>query len=365
MKYFKLPDDYTPYIDKYFLRAKYILQCDNLNPTVTYQVFIRQGNCKVYGINEAIAILSKYSDIEKTGHIYSLKEGDYFEDGECLMIIEAPIQSIIDLETIYLGVISAETTRKNNDEDVNLKDVRENMRKIVDLIKPRPVSYFGARHWSWDLDYEISRACFAGGAANCSTDEGARTVHQKGIGTIPHSLEAIYHWKYGLEMAVFIATDRFDNYINEKIPRIALVDYANREIMDSLVVSEIDRLYGIRIDTCGENYMQGTLNNFYFDPYWNKYWFGKGVNISGVYILRKILPENIKIILSSGFGNEEKVKEFVEAEKILKMKLFDGLGVGGVFHSRMATSDIMEVEGQEIHKVGRNPKKSDRLIKIF
>ena len=61
MKNFNLPKDYKPYIDKYFLRAKTILKKENLNPIVKIQVFIRKGNCKVYGINEAIAILTKYA----------------------------------------------------------------------------------------------------------------------------------------------------------------------------------------------------------------------------------------------------------------------------------------------------------------
>ena len=61
MKNFNLPRDYRPYIDKYFLRAKEILKQDCLNPIVKYQVFIRKGDCKVYGINETKAILTKYS----------------------------------------------------------------------------------------------------------------------------------------------------------------------------------------------------------------------------------------------------------------------------------------------------------------
>ena len=140
----KLPKDHRPYIDKYFLRAKEILQKENLNPTVVAQVFIRKGNCKVYGIDEAIAILTKYG---KNLEIYSLNEGDYFENGECLMRIKAPIQDIIDLETMYLGVLSSETTLKNGGDDIDLSKIYTNMATIVELVKPRPVMYFGASTW--------------------------------------------------------------------------------------------------------------------------------------------------------------------------------------------------------------------------
>ena len=352
MKNFNLPQDHRPYIDKYFLRAKEILKKEGLNPIVKAQIFIRQGNCKVYGINEAIAILTKYAN-SKSMKIYALKEGDYFKSGETLITIEAPIQDIIDLETMYLGVLSARTTLENNlGYFINLKKVRENMEKIVELIKPRPVSYFGVRHWHYTSDYDIAKACKDAGATNCSTDAGAKAwgKNGKGIGTIPHALEAIYHWKYGLEYAVILSTGAFDRYMDISIPRIALVDYANREITDSINVAHF--VDAIRIDTCGENYMEGVLDR-------------KGVTVEGVYLVRKSLNDNgfsnVKIILSSGFGNPNKVKTFLDIEKRLNIKLFDSLGVGGVFESRMATMDIIEVEGKEIHKVGRISKPNNNL----
>jgi len=367
MKNFNLPKDHRPYIDKYFLRAKEILEKDELNPMVKVQVFIRRGDCKVYGIDEAIAILCKYSDIQKTGHIYALKEGSLFAPGEIAMLIEAPIQSIIDLETMYLGVLSAETTLKNGGKDIDTGKINQKMDQIVELSGKRPVSYFGARHWRFDRDLDIAVACCTGGATNCSTDEGAKAWGKdcKGIGTIPHALEAIYHWQDGLENTVYAATHAFEKHMHPSIPRIALVDYANREILDSLDIAPI--VNGIRIDTCGENYMQGVIGASHWS---GEAWFrGKGVSLNGVYLIKKLLNDSgykdVKIILSSGFGNPDKVRAFIDAEKGLKTKLFDSLGIGGVFESRMATADIISVGGEEIHKVGRGPKPVNRLRKVF
>jgi len=352
---FKLPKDYRPYIDKYFLRSKEILQKENLNPIVKYQVFIRQGNCKVYGINEAIAILCKYSDIEKTGHIWSLDEGDKIANGEPLMIIEGPIQSIIDLETMYLGVLAGDTTIKN-DGYPNYDDIKLKVSMIKALIKDRTLSYFGARHWRWDYDQWITKVCAKAGADSCSTDIGAINFpkpNNVGIGTIPHSLEAIFHWKYGIEKAVHYATYAFNKHMPLDIPRIALIDYANREIRDTFEVSRM--VDGIRIDTCGENYMQG-VNPANSHP---------GVSIDGVYIINQVLKDTgKKIILSSGFADPRKVLSFVSAERSLG-KLFDSIGAGKLYNARVSTSDIIEICGQEIHKVGRPPKKTDRLKKIF
>ncbi len=363
MKTFNLPKDHRPYIDKYFLRAKEILYKDLLNPTVRAQVFIRRGNCKVHGMDEAIAILTTYG---KDVKIWALKEGDHFAPSETLMIIEAPIQEIIDLETMYLGVLSAETTIENGDEPVNLTQVEKNMKRIVDLVAPRPVSYFGARHWRWDADASIAEACFKAGADSCSTDIGAETVDKKGIGTIPHALETIYHWRDGPENAVFSATQAFDEHIDQAIPRIALVDYANKEISDSLNIAPM--VDGIRIDTCGENYMQGVMG---IHENTGPLGFMRtcGVSINGVYLIRKLLNDSgfgkVKIILSSGFGKPEKVKLFLGAEELLGMKLFDSLGVGGVYESRMATMDIIEVAGKTIHKVGRVPRPNERLRRVI
>lgn len=339
-----------------------ILQLDNLNPMVKAQVFIRDAECRAYGIDEAIAILRKYSNIENTGKVYALKEGSFFSRGEPIMLIEAPIQDIIDLETMYLGVISAETTLKNGGDDINLDSIKFRMEKIVERVGDRPVSYFGARHWRYDRDAEISKACFDAGAKSCSTDIGAETNQQLGVGTIPHALECIYHWKYGLDQAVYRATEAFDKYMDPCIPRIALVDYANRELSDTLYTDDMlpNGLDGIRIDTCGENLMQGIPPLYETE---------RGVHDEGVYLIRKVLNDceknHIKIMLSSGFGSPTKVNAFIQVEKELRFKLFDSLGVGGVFDGRFATMDIIEVEGQEIHKVGRKALPIDRLERII
>lgn len=362
MSVYNLPEDYRPYIDKYFLRAKEILRKENLNPTVTAQVFLRREG-KIYGINETMAIFEKYSNL---GNLCLLKEEECrFKPLESVLKIMAPIQDIIDLETMYLGVISRETTLNNGGQDIDLRLIRNRMAEIVELVGDRSVSYFGARHWGYERDQDIARVCKEAGAANCSTDEGAKAwgIDCKGIGTIPHALEAIYHWKYGLNNAVVESTKVFNKHIDKKVPRIALVDYANREILDSLRVTDAlgKDLYGIRIDTCGENYMQGVVKDYDYKPCDRV----KGVCVDGVVQVRRMLDlcgfKDVKIILSSGFAKPEKVKAFVKAEKRLGIKLFDELGVGALFDSWTATMDIVRVENMPISKVGRQ----ERLPYVF
>lgn len=389
MDRFCLPENHKSYTDKYFLRSNEILKAEGLNPFVRAQVFIRKGPGVVYGINEALAILEKYSKFrEHGGRVFALQEGSAYESCETLLLIEAPVQDIIELETMYLGVITAQTTLNNGGWDIKLDQIEANMKAVVDAAEGRPVSYFGARHWHWNRDKEIAEAALKGGATDTSTDIGSSNLGKQGIGTIPHILENVYAWKLGPENAVLNSTLAFDRHMPVDIPRIALIDYHNKEVGDTLsVANNFGKkgsyyaktrvpLFGVRVDTCGENYMEKTdssvLRYFKHSHINDKFWFSNGVSIAGVYEMRKILNlqghQNIHIILTSGFGEVDKVKAFVEAEKELKIKLFDGLGVGGIFSARMATMDIVAV-GNTIEtmvpmsKIGRKFRENSRLEK--
>lgn len=368
----KLPNHHEPYTDVYFVRSKKILQAENLNPFVRTQIFIRQGPGKIYGIDEAFTIIDAYSDLVKNGgKVFALKNNDIYNPSETVMALEGRIQDIITLETILLGVLSAETTKGNDHIDINLKDVTHRVKQIVKTVDRRPILYFGARHWRFDQDAAISKAAFTGGAYGASTDIGAASVGQKGIGTIPHSLQCIFAWKYGHDKAVIKSIEAFDRWINPSIPRIALVDFANKEIDDALECAFAlgDRLYGVRVDTCGENTMQGVRANSSDLQYWS----GTGVSICGVYALRHALNKagfrNIKIVLSSGFAQLNRIRSFVRAEKKLGLQLFDTLGVGEVFPVRGATMDIVGV-GEDLEhlkpmaKVGRKYKPNKRMKQV-
>jgi len=379
-------EDYRKYADKYFLRTGEILRAEGINPWVRAQVMIRKGPGQVYGINEALSILEKYSSLlEHGGRVYALEEKAHYSPRETLMSIEAPIQDIVELETMYLGVLSAETTKANDKIEVNLNQVRKNMAAVVKAAKGRPVSYFGARHWRFDEDAFISRAAYEGGATSASTDAGAETFGQEGMGTTPHVLENIMSWKYGQDKSVLETLLSFDRHIAQKVPRIILCDYRNKEITDTLSCANAigNRLWGPRIDTCGENICEEALafsdtekleqlvgRKIIVPTPYEKYWFGSGVTVTGVYSMRKALNENgysyMKIALSSGFAEPKKVEAFANAEEILGVKLFDMLGVGQIFDSRAAKMDVVSVgETPEnflpISKTGRTYNPNPRL----
>ncbi len=385
-----LPESHAPYTDLYFLNTANILRAEGLNPWVRAQVIIRKGPGEVGGIDEAVAILTKYSKLaEHGGSVKALKDGDRFESGEALLTIEGPIQDIVELETMYLGAISAATTRATDGIDsIDPAAVEARMRAVVEAAGDRPVIYMGARHWHYLEDPAISLAAFRGGASNCSTAAGAVMVGKQAVGTIPHVLENIMAWKYGKDQATVEATKAFDRCMSRAVGRIALIDYNNHEIDDALATAGAlgKKLAAVRVDTCGENIAQGALLSPFSEGALKlkaaglplpglehpdaKYWYGNGVTVSGVYALRTALDKAgfpaVQIVLSSGFGDTAKIRAFLAAERILGVRLVDTFGVGGVFDSRAAKMDIVAVgESKDalipIAKAGRGERPNARL----
>lgn len=360
------------YTDKYFLRSNEILKAEGMNPWVNMQVFVRRGPGNVAGVDEAIDLIMDNSNLENVGgRIYAKKELDAYSPNETVMNIVAPIQEIMELETIYLGALTAATTRFNDKKDLDLNAIGSQMREVVDLVGDRGVLYFGARHWHYSYDSALANLAFENGVKSVATDNGAKLVGAKGVGTIPHALENIFAYYHGVENAVLESTKAFDRNIDVSVPRIALVDYVNREITDSLATVEglEGKLFGVRVDTCGENLAEGGAIGG------RRYWEGNGVTVEGVYSLRRALDdsnnEDVNIILSSGFSNPEKVRAFNDAEKKYGVKLYDSIGAGFLDGPRTFTADVIAVgESREevdlysgnvsdeniVHKVGRPPK---------
>jgi len=369
---YRVINRYRQYADKYFLRSNQILKAEGLNPWVNMQIFIRKGPGIVGGVWEALEKVTSNANVTSDWRVYSKNDGDRYEAEETIINIIAPIQEIMELETLYLGIISYGTSVING-KALDLKRIRENVEKVVELAYPRLVFYFGARHWHWEMDYEISKIAMKAGCSDCSTDNGAKKFGKEGIGTIPHALENIYAYYYGVENAVVESTKAFDRYMSPEIPRIALIDYANKEITDTItLIREMGSgLYGVRVDTCGENFMQGATAK-------------RSVSIDGVHGVVKAIqnqsgaPE-AKVILSSGFGNPDKVQMFNKAEDFLGIQLYDSIGAGFMYDTITATADIIAVgdspddvdyiagnpnSNNIIHKVGRPPKVNRNIRRV-
>jgi len=332
---FELPVSPDSFTDKYFLRSRKILEKEGINPIVKYRVFVQQGPGVVCGLDEAIAIIKKYScDLSKI-KVRALFDGEPYAEKETIMEIEGPVQDLIVFETMILGVISTGSS------------IASQMAEICDAAKGKDVFYFGARHARFDSDKEISYAAWVGGAKGVSTDIGASTFGGTGMGTIPHALVLCFG-------DTAKTTELFADCFEKESKVIALVDTYNKEITDSLKTAELlgERLYGIRLDTAWENS--------------GEFCKAKGVSVELAVKTRKALDEHgfshVKIFLSSVF-NPMKVREFIEAEK-KHGKFFDAIGTGSVFNYRIATMDMVERNGKPCHKTGRPHLASDRLKEV-
>ena len=378
---FDLPKDHKPHTDKYFLRSKEILEKEDINPYVRYQTFVRKGPGKIGGIDKSIAAIMKYApQLKNNGKIYAIDNNTQYQPKETLMVIEGHVQDLIDIETVYLSIISEETGKANNLPDPDLDKITDTVSEIVDILEnsefgARPLSYFGARHFGYEWDADISKAAHDGGAVSASTDYGAETFGQKGVGTVPHSLVLSMASKYGIENSAVETMKAFDKHMDKDIPRIFLADTFNKEISDTLKVAETlgDKFWGPRFDTNGANIMEGGLDSFGNKKYNNwDHWVGKGVKINGVararYTFNSAGYEDLKIALTSGFSNPHKVREFVEYEDKYNLKLFDFLGAGFADGRYTTTSDIMGYYNNgkfiELHKVGRPIRENPKLKEV-
>jgi len=367
-------ENYKAYTDKYFLRSKSILEQEGINPLVRYQVFTRHDIPSLSGIDEAVDFIKeKGRDIR----IYSLKNGDSYKSGEPIMKLEARVQDLVDLETVYLSIMSGALTGP-----IDLKLLRKGVRASYTASQGKTILDFSARHFAPELVDKIARICQEEGFNGTSTDVGAKYWNTLGGGTTPHALFLTIKARMeqnGIQGNPTAEGARlFDKYMPKEIPRIILGCTFNKEISDIIETAETGiRIDGTRIDTCGENYTEGSQNIIL--PKLNvneKYLRGKGVTIASVWGLRRGLDqaglENLSIAISSGF-DAEKIKAFVEADRVYQneygRELFNVIGTGsfGLKNLIMTTSDICAYFNEKkglwlpMSKVGRFELPSKRL----
>ncbi len=370
-----LNGNYLDKTDKYFPRSRDILKAAGVNPIVRYQVFVRKDIGNLRGVDEGVDFIG--GEMGDKAQIYALRNGQEYFNGEPILKIEGRAQDLMDLETMYLSITSGALTGP-----VDLGALRVGARAIYKAAEGKPVYDFSARHFAPELIPEIARICQEEGFAGTSTDAGAKAWGDVGLGTTPHALFLTYKAymeQNGIEGNPTIeAAKAFDKYVERGVSRTFLGCTFNRELSDIVDVAKAGiPVSGTRIDTCGENYTEGSLDIELPElDILEKYKQGRGVSIASVWGLRKGLDDadlgSLGLFVSSGF-NAEKTAAFVEADKVYQemhgKALFDAIGTGsfGMKNLVMTTSDICayfdENKGLWVpnSKVGRAELLSDRL----
>lgn len=325
------------YSDKYFVRAREVLQADDHHPRVLMQVF---GKAQAYlgGVDEAIAILKLCADSWGDLSVHALYDGDEVRPWETVMTIEGPYDAFAPLETLYLGVLARRTR------------VGTNTRRVVDAARPREVMFFPARHDHWLVQTGDGYAAHIAGAIGVSTDAQASWWGSEGVGTVPHAIIAAYGGD------TVRATRQFAAYMPESVRLISLVDFDNDCVGTSLAVARDlgERLYGVRLDTSETMVDRSVLPQMgSFKP--------TGVTPRLVWNVRTALDvegfRHVKLIVSGGF-DVEKIRHFEEEGVPV-----DAYGVGSsLFRGRFDfTADVVMIEGKPCAKVGREYRPNPRL----
>jgi len=345
------------YSDKYFVRTKEILKKDRHHPDVLMQVFQRK-EAVLCGIDEAIAVMKvALGDDWKKLKVQALYDGDRIKPWETVMTIQGDYTLFSHLETIYLGILARRTK------------VATNVKKIVDASNGKTVLFFPARFDHWTTQTGDGYAAKISGALGPSTDANCEWWGGKGLGTIPHGLIAAYNGDTAQ------AALKFDEFVDEKVNRIVLVDFHNDciktsvEVVDAfknVVMSKMKeevspdyyigegkgKVWGVRFDT------SGILRDQSVTPIGEQ---SLGVCPELCWKARNVFDSygwnDLKIIVSGGF-DEERIKKF---EKLGVP--YDAIGVGSsLFKGNYDfTADIVLNGGHPCAKVGRHFNPNSKL----
>jgi nicotinate phosphoribosyltransferase len=377
----------------YFDRARRILQAERDDTQVTIQVFQRNDGVVACGIDEALAVLAlgagepvdqraadrAFADYLNARNqarrsrrpggpdhlkavraqveweaafdrlwrppagevrVRALRDGKRVAAWQPVIEITAPYRLIAHLESVYLGVLARRSL------------VASNVAQVVSAAGPKPVLFFADRFDHWATQGGDGYAAFVGGAQGVATDAQAAWWGERGLGTIPHALIAVFNGD------TIAATAAFARQMPD-VPLVALVDFHNDSVATSLACARAfgDRLWGVRLDTS---------NTMVDRSLWNEMgdFVPTGVNPRLVWKVRQALDAegfgHIRVIVSGGF-TAARIASFEAAGVPV-----DSYAVGSSLLKGDCdyTADVVLREGRPCAKAGRRYRPSDRLEEV-
>jgi nicotinate phosphoribosyltransferase len=253
-------------------------------------------------------------------NVYAMPEGSIFYPltyngiREPVMVIEGEYGSFGHLETAILGLLCQAS---------GIATTAAHIKVAADF---KPIYSFGIRRMHPALAPMIDRAAYIGGADGVSGVSGSKLIGKEPVGTMPHALIIIIGdqreaWK------------KFDEIVDEKVPRITLIDTFYDEKIEAIMAVETlgNKLYGVRLDTPSSR--RGNMAAIVREVRWE-------LDVRGY--------KNVKIMVSGGL-DEESVMELSKAG-------VDAFGVGTSISNARTIDfalDIVEVEGKPIAKRGK------------
>ncbi len=242
-----------------------------------------------------------------------MPEGTIFRTNEPVMTIEGMYLDFAVYETAILGLICQAS-------GIATKSARCKL-----AAGDKIVIHFGARRMHPAITPMIDRSSYIGGCDGVATPVGSKLLGIPASGTMPHAMILLFG-------DTLEAVKAFDEVMDPKIPRIALIDTFTDEKFEAIRVAEAlgDKLYGVRLDTPSSR--RGNFLAILKEVRWE-------LDIRGF--------KNVKIFVSGGV-DEETIRQLNE--------VVDAYGVGTTISSAPVLDfamDIVEIDGKPIAKRGK------------
>jgi nicotinate phosphoribosyltransferase len=268
------------------------------------------------GIEEAAALLDGLP-VE----VRAMDEGTLFEPYQPVLAIEGPYVDWAPYETALLGLLC------------QASGIATKAARCKKAAGDRQVISFGARRMHPVLAPMIERNAFVGGCDGVAVTKSAELIEADPMGTIPHSLVLMVG-------DTVEALRAFDEVVDPKVRRVALIDTLQDEKFEAVRVAEAlgGDLYAVRLDTPSSR--RGDFYRILEEVRWE-------LDLRGF--------ERVKIIASGG----------IDEYAILALNpLVDAYGVGTSIANAPVLNfalDIVEIEGVATAKRGKWSSAKDVL----
>ncbi|ACI19276.1 nicotinate phosphoribosyltransferase [Dictyoglomus thermophilum] len=297
--------------DAYFLRTEEVLEGMGKNPDVVMELFTKSFPDENYQFGVVLGIYEVAKLLEGLPvDVYAMDEGEIFFPYEPVLQIRGKYKDFARYETTILGFISF------------MSGIGTKSARVRIAAKDKKIYSFGTRRQHPFLSPVVEYCTYVSGFDGVSNVLGAKYIFKTPVGTMPHALILII----GDEKEAFLA---FDQYVDPKVPRIALVDTYGSPTIGAINALEAlkEKLSGVRIDSKDYAYLIKDIK-------WE-------------FVRRGF--SNVQIFLSGGL-DEYEVERFYDYA--------DAFGVG----TRVANAPvidfalkIVEVDGNPVAKVGNMP----------
>ena len=299
--------------DVYFMRTVQILEARGDRKRVKAEVYVKSlpdewGWGVLAGLEEVAGLLEGLPV-----DAWAMDEGTLFAAYQPVLTVEGTYVEWAQYETALLGLLC------------QASGVATKAARCKKAAGERQVISFGARRMHPALAPMIERNAFIGGCDGVAVTKSAELIDADPMGTIPHSLILMLG-------DTVEALRAFDEVIDPKVRRVALIDTLQDEKFEAVRVAEaLGRdLYAVRLDTPSSR--RGDFYRILEEVRWE-------LDLRGF--------QHVKLVASGG----------VDEYEILRLNpLVDSYGVGTSLASAPVLNfalDIMEIEGRPMAKRGK------------